>query len=171
MASFDIDEMLKDVPPEYRQQAKEMMQKRMPKQVQNGTVAKPDLKKIGSENYNGYPSTKYILNNKNEEKIHLWVTNWNNVKGGKEISDAFINLGKFFDDLIEATSKISQGFNQDNNNYMRILDDVNGFIHSSKTYENGNLESETRLKNSYKRSVSLSEFSSPYTCKNPMSQL
>lgn len=166
-AQFDIEEMLKDVPEAQREFVRKQMEKTMPKKPAPSVVSEPDLKKIGNENYNNFPSRKYLLKSDGEE-TYLWVTDWSNITGGKEISDAFINLGSFFDEMIEAMSQLPGASNREENSFLRVMDDVNGVIHSSKAYENGKVKRESRLKKSYKRDVSMAEFDSPYACKNPL---
>lgn len=166
-AQFDMDEMLKDVPDAQKEMVRKQMEKMMPQKPAPQQISKPDLKKLGNENYNNYPSSKYLLKSDDEEN-YLWVTDWSNISGGKDISNAFTNLGKFFDEMIQAMSQLPGANQREDNNFMRIMDDVNGVIHSSKAYENGNLKRESRLKKSYKREVNMSEFESPYTCKNPL---
>lgn len=169
-AAFDMEEMLKDVPPAQREMVRQQMEKMMPKKAAPAKVSKPDLTKIGNENYNNYPSRKYLLKSSGE-KTYLWVTDWGNINGGKEISNAFTSLGSFFDEMLEITSQLPGAQQREQDNFMSIMDDVNGLIHSSKEYENGKLTSESRLIKSFKRDVSQSEFNSPYSCKNPLNQL
>ncbi len=169
-AAFDMEEMLKDVPPAQREMVRQQMEKMMPKQAASAKVSKPDLKKIGNEKFNNYPSRKYLLKGSGEE-TYLWVTDWGNISGGKEVSNAFISLGNFFDEMLEITSQLPGAQQREQDNFISIMDDVNGVIHSSKAYENGKLVSESRLLKSIKRDVNLSEFKSPYSCKDPLSQL
>lgn len=169
-AKFDIEEMLKDVPPAQREFVRQQMEKAMPKKTAPAAVSKPDLKKIGNEKYNNYSSRKYILKSGGEE-TYLWVTDWGNIQGGKEIANAFVNLGIFFDEMLETMSQFPGAQQREQDNFIRIMDDVNGVIHSSKAYENGKLKRESKLINSSSREVQPGEFKSPYSCKNPLSEL
>ncbi|MGH7885455.1 MAG: hypothetical protein ACRENO_07145, partial [Thermodesulfobacteriota bacterium] len=158
-AEFDIEKMLKDVPEAQREFVRQQMEKSMPKQTAAKKISKPDLKLVGNEKYNNFSSRKYLLKSEGEE-TNLWVTEWNNIEGGKEISQAFINLGTFFDGMVEALSQLPGADKRGENNFLRIMDDVNGFIHSSKSFESGKLKSESKLLKSYKRDVNPAEFSS-----------
>ncbi len=165
-AMSQLDEALKNVPPEQRAMMEKMMKKRMPNQGQAET-SKSELKKTGeSKTINGYDCVKYETLRDGKKEQELWVTSWDNIEGGKEAATAFEQMAVFFKDLMDSFSKaggpLAGMMNRIGSNAFEHVKEMNGVPVYSKSFaSDGSLESESTLVSSEQQDLSAVAFQPP----------
>ena len=92
-----LADALKNAPPEQRAMLEKMMRDRMPPQAQAQSAPKPEVRRTGETGtHSGYPCVKYEVFTEGRKVRELWVTDWDNVEGGKEAVGAFEGMSDFF---------------------------------------------------------------------------
>ena len=165
MAQFE--EAMKNVPPEQREMMKKMMKDKMPG-MDNTPYVEPVLKKAGSGSVNGYSCTKYDVYKGNEKIRQHCITNWSDIKGGKEISSVMLEMSGFMDEMAKTFSSNSGPMGNTvkfERNVFNQLKEMNGFPVKTIEYDNGKVESESVLKSSTEKTISSSEFEVPQKYK------
>ena len=105
-----LQNALKNLPPEQRAAAEKMMQARMGGNIAitDQTTPQPPEKvtRTGeTDNINGYPCVKYVVTRGVEKVRELCVTDWANIEGGAEATDDMRSMAKFAKDLIDHAKK------------------------------------------------------------------
>ncbi len=86
-ATSMMEQALKNLPEEQRAMAEKMMKQNMPKPKPAKSTRQ--VKKTGErKKINGYPCIRHDSFNKGQKTRELWVTDWDNVDGGKDAQAA-----------------------------------------------------------------------------------
>ena len=96
-AMSQMQEALKNVPADKRAMIEQMMKQNMPNQGVKPVRAKSELKKTGEKaTKNGYPCVKYEVHRGGQKIREMWVTDWGNVEGGKDVVDVWEDMADFY---------------------------------------------------------------------------
>ncbi|HEX9731321.1 MAG TPA: hypothetical protein VGG06_04950 [Thermoanaerobaculia bacterium] len=162
-AMSQIEEALKNVPEGQRAMVEEMMKKRMP-QAAAGPVTK--VRKTGERaDQAGYPCVKYEVLRDDNVVTELWVTDWDNVKGGGEVAGVFKDMAGFFDDMMKAFASASGpmgGFVSDlGSAVVHHMSQIDGFPVVSRQLDGGRVENESTLRSAESRAIGPGDFEPP----------
>ena len=152
---------LKNMPPERRAMIEKMMKSRGSVGVQAQPPRPPaEVTNTGErDTVSGYPCVKYVVTRGGQKVRELWVTDWSNVEGGGEAADAMKAMAKFGEELLSATSG-NVPFVLPESPFAEI-EQMNGFPVSTKSFHNGRLSDEMRLRSSKRQSIDPAEFEPP----------
>ena len=154
-----MQEALKDVPPEQRPMIEQMMKSRMPKGMQGPSKPTFQLNRTPEKGTrNGYPCVKYELLREGTLMQEMWVTDWSNIEGGADVRDAFLGMSEFFQSLRDAMPD----FVRDDDNMFQNMKDMDGFPVVSLDYSpDGTLEGESKLVSAARQSIDTAAFGPP----------
>lgn len=155
-------EAMKDVPPEQRAMVEEMMKQRMPQMQAQPVMPVDEIRRTGeSGEKSGYPCVKYQLYRDGKLSKDFWVTDWDNVEGGRDAMRAFEDMAGFMEDLRAALPSFAQDPNSGSHAYEH-LDELGGFPIVTIEYgSDGSVDRESRLKSSRIEDVDASAFAAP----------
>jgi len=124
-AMASMEQALSALPESQRAKMEQMMKSRMPDM---GTPREPsELTKTGETGtVNGYPCVKYIVVRGGVKERELWVTDWDNVSGGREVADVFYEMGAFMTEMLDSLPKMGGGGSLGDATYEH-LKEMNGF--------------------------------------------
>lgn len=162
-AMAQMEEAMKNVPPEQREMMKKMMKDKMPG-MSGKNHTEPVLKKSGSGTVNGYSCTKYDIYKGNELIRKHCITSWNNIKGGQEISTVMLEMSQFMDEMTRTFADAAGPFGSSLEFEMNVfnkLKEMNGFPVKSVELDNGKQESESVFKSSQITTVDSAVFDPP----------
>lgn len=157
-----MQDALKDLPPEQRAMAEQMMKQRMGSMTQSAPAAeRVKLQKTGkSDSVNGYDCDIYELIEAGQKRQDMCVTDWSNVEGGRDFQQNVKKMSAFFNDLRQAYEE--SGFNLGSTgDAMSYLDEVDGFPARVREYDGGSVTNETTLVSSESQSIDSAMFSAP----------
>ena len=158
-----MEEALKDVPPEEREMIRKMMKKKMP--GMSGVEAQePRIEKVGSGKVGGYSCTKYDIYKGDEKTMQHCVAPWGKIDGGSEMKSAMLGMGDFMDQMAErfsSSSSIAGPGVQNERNMFKQLRKLDGFPVQTIIYVQDEVVGESNLVSSKKETVDLAEFEPP----------
>ncbi len=155
-----MQDMLKDVPPEQRAAVEEMMKQRMPSGGSAESVT--EIKRTGeSGEKNGYSAREFELYRDGRHERSFWVTDWDDIEGGREAANAFKSMAGFVQDLQDAMPDFAKSPAVGTNAYEH-LDELGGFPVVTIEYAaDGSVVGENHLKSSRVESLDDAEFEPP----------
>ena len=158
-AMKQMEEQMANMPPEQRAMMEQMMKGQM--QMMTQAASEPTtLKKTGEKKkISGYKCTKYELLRGTEKVYEMWMTDWKNIKEGKELMAAFKVMSQFFMSLIEAYK--DSPFIQAIDNPYSYANELNGFPVLTRSIEDGVVTYEATLKGVEKKSIPKDTFNPP----------
>ena len=165
-AMQQMQEALKDVPPEQRAMVEQMMKKNMP-QMDEPAKSKTEMKKTSDRaKKNGYACTRYEVFENGKKVRDVWVTDWDNVEGGSEVAASFKGLSEFIQGLLDSLSSLggmaggmASQFNVDSFAFMKDLD---GFpVVTQEFGADGSIQSESVLRSAERRTFDPADFEPP----------
>lgn len=157
-----IAEALKSVPEDQRAKVEKMMQQRMPAQPPQRSQS--EVRKTGERgSHAGYPCVRYDVLRDGQKIRELWVTDWGNVEGGDAVKEVFLDMAKFFEELMDATQDTMGGSDlfAGGENPVEGFTELDGFPVVTRSFEGGDLESETRLRSARRQSLDPAGFEPP----------
>ena len=163
-AMSQMQQMLKNLPPEQRRAAEAMIKRRGGSPM-GAAAAGPEpvieVKATGqSDVVNDYPCDKYEVFRDGVKIRELCTTEWSNIDGGSEASGVFERMSEFAKALREAFSKMP-GANDNPNPYAE-MNFADGFpVHTVSLGKNGKKEQEWQLKSSRRETIDPAEFEPP----------
>ncbi len=114
--------------------------------------------------HQGYPCVRYDVLSAGVKTQELWVTDWSNVRGGKEVAGAFREMASFFEELMDSFKDMmgpgSDFFNA-GGNPIESFSKIDGFPVVTRSFEGGELESETVLESVTERDLDPDAFEPP----------
>ncbi len=155
-----VQEALKNVPEDQRAMVEKMMKERMPQQA----LARPqvDVRKTGERGTQaGYPCVKYEILRGGQKVRELWVTDWDNVEGGGEARDAFLAMADFMSEMLESLSSATGFAGGMDDSFVAQMKEIDGFPVVTREFDDGELENESTLRSSARRTLDPSEFEPP----------
>lgn len=157
-----MQDALKNVPEEQRALVEQAMKGRMPAQ-QPAQKSPLDVRRLNqtAEVY-GYPCQLYEVRRDGRKIRDLWVTDWRNIAGGRELAPVFADMGEFQQELLDALPKMgSQSGGMDDNPFT-TMKQIGGFPVASRDYaEDGTVKSETALRDAKSQRLSPAAFEPP----------
>ncbi|MEE8525827.1 MAG: hypothetical protein V3T72_17975 [Thermoanaerobaculia bacterium] len=165
-AMKQVEKSLEGLDPKQR----EMMEKMLKRGLgQAGAGAMP--KRSSSEFRNtgeratrqGYPCVRWDVSRDGEKVRELWVTDWDNVRGGQQVVAAFQEMADFVGELMDSFSQMAGGGNffDAGKNPIEDFTRVGGFPVVTRSFEGGELESETVLESATERDLDPDAFEPP----------
>lgn len=166
-AMKDAMKRLEQLDPKEREMEK-MLKERMPggaAAIPGGSARSPSEYRKTSERASkqGYPCVRYDVFRDGEKVRELWVTDWDNVQGGVETLNAFKEMKSFYDELMGSFAGMTDGFLDLDpaDNVIESYFKVAGFPVVSRSFEGGELESETVLESATERDLDSDAFEPP----------
>jgi hypothetical protein len=155
-----MQEMLKDVPPEQRAAVEQMMKQQMPST--GGTEPVTEIRSTGeSGEKNGYAAREFELYRDGRREKSFWVTDWDNIEGGRDAARAFQGMADFIQGLQDAMPDFAKSPAVGTNAYEH-LEELGGFPVVTIDYSpDGNVIGESHLKGSKVASLNAAEFEAP----------
>ncbi len=161
MAQFE--EAMKDSTPEERAMMEKMMKGRMPGMA-DSKIVEPVIKKAGSSKVNSYNCTLYDVYKGDIKTSQHCVASWSSIEGGEEMKTVMLEMAGFMDQMAKSFSK-SGGFMgnqlQFENNVFVQLRKLNGFPVKSIDYDNGTVDSESKLVSTKKTTINAADLEPP----------
>lgn len=155
-----LKDMLKDVPPEQRAAVEEMMQQQMPSSPETAPVT--EIRSTGvSREENGYPAREFELYRDGLHERTFWVTDWDNIDGGRDAKVAFDSMAAYVQKLQDAMPDFAKSPAVGANAYEH-LEELGGFpIVTIELAPDGSVLGENRLVSSREETVGADEFEPP----------
>ncbi|WP_411895905.1 hypothetical protein [Winogradskyella sp. A2] len=123
----------------------------------NTQIPTPVLKNTGiRETKEGYPCLKYETYLEGQKIRETWTTDFKNIDGGNEARIAFEGMNNFTESIKDNLGKMLGG-----NSPYKEMNLANGFPVVTREFEGGELENETVLKNTSRRTIDPSAFEPP----------
>ena len=166
-AQKEIEKAMDGLDPKQREMMEKMLKGRMGSLAGSSAPPRPtsEFRRTGERaTKQGYPCVRYDILRDGEKIREMWVTDWGNVKGGDEIVDAFEEMASFYGELMDSFSGMagsSGGFFNAENNPMESFTKVDGFPVVIRSFEGGELESETVLESVTERDLDPDAFEPP----------
>ncbi len=155
-----VAEALKNLPKEQRE-AIEKMQKRGGAGMGGGAVRpETEVRNTGERgNQKGYPCVKYEMLRDGRVVREIWTTDWDNIDGGDEAKEVLKALDAFFKAFWKEMPGGGDRFGGQNPYKMMNFD--KGFPVVTRSFEEGELESETVLESVTERDLDPDAFEPP----------
>lgn len=159
----EMEEALKDVPPEKRDMVRKMMKERMPGMA-GDEAQESQIKKAGSGKVGGYSCTKYDVYKGDVKIMQHCVAPWSKIKGGDEMKSAMLAMGDFMDQMAEKFSSSSSFAGpgvQSERNMFKQLRKLDGFPVQTIMYQQAEVIGESSLVSSKEETVDAAAFEPP----------
>jgi len=161
-AMKQIQEQLKNIPPEQRAMMEQMMKGRMPEGMSMGGAAQAPALRVepaGSERVEQYSCDKYEVYLGQEKTQEICVVPVNQLGALGEVMDTFRAMARFTKKLTESTQ---QGpLATMTNNPFQILNEIEGFPVLTRQFENGQPTHEVLFRSATEQNLSDDLFSVP----------
>lgn len=168
-AMQQLEKQLEGLDPKQREMMEKMLKGKMGQMGANpGAAPKrslPEFKNTGQRaTHQGYPCVRYHVLRDGEKIQELWVTDWSNVRGGTEVVGVFREMASFYEELMDSFEDMvgpAGGFFNADRNPIESLTRVDGFPVVTRSFEGGELESETILESVTERDLDPDAFEPP----------
>ncbi len=159
-AMSQMQEALKNVPADKREMIEKMMKEKMPQQAPQRPTS--ELKRTGDKGTQaGYPCVKYEVLRDGRKVRELWVTDWSNIEGGKEVVGAFEDMADFFRELMDSIPDFGQGGDMGDPAFEHMRE-IGGFPVITREFgDDGQLEDESTLRSATRRDLDPDAFEPP----------
>lgn len=157
---------LEQLDPKQREMMEKMLKERMPGDaaaMPDGIARSPSEYRKTSERASkqGYLCVRYDVFRDGEKVREVWVTDWDNVQGGVETLNAFKEMKSFYEELMDSFAGMTGGFFDPAENPIESYFKVDGFPVVTRSFEGGELESETVLESATERDLDPDAFEPP----------
>jgi hypothetical protein len=155
-----MKEMLKNAPPEQREAVEQMLEQQRPSGTGPDSVT--EIRSTGvSREEGGYPAREFQLYRDGLHERTFWVTDWDNIEGGREAMRAFQGMAAYVQKLQDSMPEFAKSPAVGANAYEH-LDRLGGFpIVTIELAPDGSVLGENRLVDSRKEPVAADEFEPP----------
>lgn len=157
-----MQEAMRNVPDNQRAAVEQMMKSRGGRS--NAPAGSPtEVRRMNqtAEVY-GYPCQLYEVRRDGRKIRDLWVTDWNNIEGGRELAPAFADLAQFQQELMSALPQMGGGTEALEDNPFTAMREINGFPVATRDYnEDGSVKSETALRSAKSQRLGPETFQPP----------
>lgn len=159
-----MDQAMAAIPESQRARFEAMMKSKMPDM---GAERVPsELRKTGdSDTIRGYPCVRYEIWRGGVRTRELWVTDWNNLEGGDDVTGAFQEMSAFFKEMLDSFSamgsmaNIGQGMAD---SAFEHLKEMNGFPVVAREFDdNGTFEGMAALESATAQDLDPAAFEPP----------
>jgi hypothetical protein len=161
-AMSQMQEALKNVPENQRAMMEQLMKDRMPAQKPTRR-SPPEVRRLDqtAEVY-GYPCRLYEVRRDGRKIRDLWVTDWSNIDGGRELAPVFADMGEFQQELLDVMPPMDGQAGGIEDNPFTTMKQIDGFPVASRDYaEDGSVKSETALRSAKSQRLSPAAFEPP----------
>jgi hypothetical protein len=95
----------------------------------------------------------------------MWVTDWRNVDGGREVAAVFADMGRLLDQMLAALPKSSTGSHKmADESVFTVMNRIEGFPVGVRDYRaDGSIEQEWALRSARRQRVDPATFAPPST--------
>lgn len=167
-AMQQMQEQLKNLPPEQRAMVEEMMKGKM-KSMMGGSEEKQPVRveKTGMGEWESEPCTQFAVRQNDELLQEVCAAELSDVKGATEAKQAFESMARFMTRLAESMPEIVAGSLAETP--MALMDQIDGFPVRTTHYEEGEFSQETTLEGIAEMDLDASIFTAPegYTKQDP----
>lgn len=155
-----MEQAMANVPESQRAMVEKMMKQRMPQQAAPRETS--ELRKTGDrDTVNGYPCVRYELWRGGLRVSELWVTDWSNIEGGPETTQAFQEMSEFFKEMLDSIPQFAGG-GEVADTAFEHMKEMNGFPVVTREFaDDGSLERMVRLKSATRRTIDPTAFEPP----------
>jgi hypothetical protein len=161
-AMGQIEESLRNVPPEQQAFMRQMMAGQKPSQ---GPPRSPAQVRRTADRATvfGYPATRYEILRDGRKEREMYVTDWQNLDGGRDVAAAFVDLGGFAQELAAALPGGNSGPAATmDDNIFTAMNEIDGFPVGVREYRSdGTIEREWALRSAKRQRVDPATFSPP----------
>jgi hypothetical protein len=155
---------LDNIPASQRAYVERMMnqQQAAPAQLPSARI---EIRHVGDDApVNDYPCTRYEVYRDGRKISDIWVTRWENVEGGRELTPAFQGMAQFFRQLVDSLAQQTGGGSDamGNNNMFAAVNELNGFPVACYNYHpDGTIKDAVILRTSYRGELRPADFEPP----------
>jgi len=162
-AMAEMEKQMAEMDPEQRKMMEKMLKDKMPPgAVMDKDRPEPDYRKTDkNEKKNGYPCVRYDVYLGEEKTQELWVTDWKNIEGSKELKAVFEDMSDFYAEMMKSLDKTAGGMVGAEGNPVGDLAGIDGFPVVARYFSGGELESETLLKSVTESDLDAADFEAP----------
>ena len=164
-AMKQMETALAQLPKEQREMAERMMKQQLERAASaSGAAPTTEYTNTGErETHNGYPCVRYIGRRGTETVLEMWVTDWSNLEGGREVASVFRSLGEFATELMESLQQVGgpMAGAMAGSNPFDAFDNIDGFPVVTRTFSGGRPENETSLLEVRNETIDAAEFEVP----------
>ena len=155
-----MEQAMANVPESQRAMVEKMMKGRMPEQPAPRVAS--ELRKTGdSDTIGGYPCVRYELWRGGMRISELWVTDWSNVEGGPETTEAFQAMSEMLKEMLDSIPQFAGGGDVADAAFEHMVE-MNGFPVVTREFaDDGSLERMVRLKSATRKSFDPAAFEPP----------
>ena len=154
-----MEEQMKNIPPERRAMMEKMMKGRGLGRVMMEKRPSLDVRKTNkTKTINDYPCVKYETFEESKKVAEHWVTDWKNVRGAGEAKEVFLDMAKFSREIFESSFTDMKMMKR---NDFQMWEKVEGFPILTNILSDGKITREILLKSVEDRSVSSVAFDPP----------
>ena len=155
-----MKEMLKDAPPEQREAVEQMLKQQRPSGTGPDSVTEIQSTGVSRED-NGYPAREFELFRDGVHERTFWVTDWDNIEGGREAMGAFQGMAAYVQNLQDSMPEFAKSPAVGANAYEH-LEELGGFpIVTIELAPDGSVLGENRLVSSREETLAADEFEPP----------
>lgn len=168
-AMKQMEAQLQNLPPEQREQMKQMMG-----MGGSSDYVEPVLKKTGSGEVNGVACQKYDVFQGSEKVREYCVTQWGNIEGGQEMMNLMMQMADSMENMMKSFSIPGNPMGSQvefEENVFSRLRELNGFPIETVDFDDGEKESISTFSSSKKTTVDASEFVPPSDYKKQSMEL
>jgi hypothetical protein len=109
----------------------------------------------------GYPATRYEFWRDGRKEREMWVTEWRNIDGGREVAAVFAEMGGFLNQIVSALPGSTNGKMADQGVFS-VLHEIDGFPVGVREYRtDGSIQREWALRSAKHERVDPAMFSPP----------
>ena len=161
-ARSQMDAVMRDMPADQRALMEKTVGDRLSGLRGKRPRSKPVVQRTNqSSKVYGYPCTLYQISRDRRKESDVWVTNWNNIQGSKNLIGAFLEFGDFMGQLQNAMPKGGGGAD-DFDSAFATMKQLQGFPVASREYRaDGSVESESALRSAKVLRINPVEFEPP----------
>ncbi len=164
-AMKQVEAALAQLPKEQREMAERMMKQQLERAGGAGdTGPTTEYTKTGERGtHNGYPCVRYIGRRGSETIVEMWVTDWSNLEGAREVAGVFRSFGEFATTLMESLQQLGGPMASaiEGSNPFDAFDNIDGFPVITRSFSAGRPESETSLREVRNETIDPAEFEVP----------
>jgi hypothetical protein len=162
-AMGQMQETLRNVPPEQRAAMEQMMGNRMPSR-QAPERSPAQVRRTGDfAKCFGYPATRYEVWRDGRKVREMYVTDWQNIDGGRDVAAAFVDMGRFAQELAAVLPGGNTGpANSFDDSIFTVMDQIDGFPVGVREYRaDGTIEQEWALRSAKRQRIDPATFEPP----------
>jgi len=157
-ARAKMQQTLQGVPQAQRALLEKKMKEQMP-----GQLSQSVIHKVGDRaDMHGYPCVLFEVVRNGRKIREVWVTDWSNIEGGRELRPVFNEMSDFFRTLTESMPPAGENPSVLHENIFASIQELGGFPVASRDYAaDGTIESESALRSSEQKQIDPAAFKPP----------